>query len=167
MKTHCTYGHELTPENIKWKRHANGKDYGECKQCDRERAAIHTRAKRATRYDALPEGFLFPDTGCAESPSCLKCPLPVCVHDTTVITQSHTARNRLAYEGHKAGVSVPELARRLCMSERAVYRAIQRKGAFNGHSTVGLDDVPGKPVSEISNGIRARKPLPVMKENLR
>ena len=169
MKTHCPHGHELTPENVKWKRHRNGKSYAECKQCDSETSVIYNRARQAKQANVLPEGNQFPDTGCKESPSCLKCPLPVCVHDTTVITQNHTERNRLAYEGYKAGLSVPELGRRFCMSERHLYRVIQRKGAFDGQSTVGPDDLPGKPVSEIGNGngIKARKPLPVMRENQR
>lgn len=165
MKTHCPHGHALTAKNIKWKQHSNGRSYPECRTCERERNAIRVRNRRS---DALPEGFQFPDTGCAESPSCLNCPLPQCVHDTQRYATVKAKRNRLIYEAHEEGITNDELQKRFGLGWRQINRIIEAKGEWNGQPMqFGDDDLPGKPVSEISNGIKARKPLPVMRENLR
>lgn len=168
MKTHCIRGHEFTPENIKIKPHSNGKSYPECRVCERERNAIRAENKRLTRKDALPEGFNYPDEGCAEASSCLSCPLDLCVHDTQRYARLKEDRNRSIYEAHKKGVSNDELQKRFKLGWRQISRIIEAKGAWFGQPMqFGENDVPGKPVSEISNGIKPRRKPPVMRENLR
>ena len=42
---------------------------------------LQSAADTASRPNLGPEIPYYPDNGCKHSPSCLSCPLPVCIHD--------------------------------------------------------------------------------------
>ncbi len=68
------------------------------------------------------------DTGCDAAPSCLRCPLPCCVHDDPEPRQVRRRRERDAriIELRRAGLAADEVARRLGVAERTVWRALRR-----------------------------------------
>lgn len=76
----------------------------------------------------LVDGTHYADTGCAVSPSCLRCPLPQCIHDEPrgrVRAQERREHVRALVE---AGVPVREIAARLGISARSAFRL--RRGAL-------------------------------------
>ena len=80
---------------------------------------------------------IYRDTGCEVSPSCLRCPLPVCKYDLpkhqrpeAVLeerSRKHGRRAQEIAEGYRGGESVEELAARFGVSVRTVYRALSRE----------------------------------------
>lgn len=122
------------------------------------------------RQDTLPEGMKFPDDGCHEEPSCLNCKLPQCIYDTGAFQFSQekkAERDRRIFELRKQGVPPVDLARQFRLSPRSVLRIIQRGGPSERSRQLELDDVQGKPTSEIRSPIHAPRALPVMRENAR
>ena len=72
------------------------------------------------------------DTGCKHSPSCLKCPLPQCVHDMTRADQTSFKRDMRRWRDQAialsvfAGVPVAQVAEDNGIMERTVYRVLER-----------------------------------------
>ena len=87
------------------------------------------RKSRVLLLDILPEHYLFKDDGCEVSPSCLRCPLPRCKYDDPGWYQREV-RDQRDQKIHRAkqaeGLSVPQLAHRFGVSQRTVFRALQR-----------------------------------------
>ena len=79
-------------------------------------------------------GNYFPDTGCAAGgPSCLACPLPVCVEDDLLQAQGHrgkagqlAVRNVEILRLWKAGLPTRAIAAQIGISENAVRSAVSR-----------------------------------------
>jgi len=73
----------------------------------------------------------YADRGCTESPSCLKCPLQVCIHDLPVkngVKELRRAQKRARImEALDGGMSVKEVAAHLGVSYQTINRAIQRE----------------------------------------
>jgi hypothetical protein len=70
----------------------------------------------------------YPDNGCSASPSCLQCPLPQCRYDVPGGLQTLRAvKRRAEVEALRAeGLTAPEVAARLGISARVVYRIGER-----------------------------------------
>ena len=85
----------------------------------------------------LPENTVYEDTGCDLAPSCLECPLALCKYDDpngarydrTVMRDTEIMR--LFAEGLK----VSAIALRVNISNRTVYRVIQRELGTTGDET--------------------------------
>ncbi len=104
----------------------------------------------------LPEHTVYRDTGCDSAPSCLECPLALCKyddpngarHDRTVIRDTEIMR--LFAEGFK----VSAIALKVNISNRTVYRIIQRElGAKN-------DETDQRP-KRMTRGRALRERVPV------
>ncbi len=75
----------------------------------------------------LEENRDYQDEGCEIAPSCLKCPLPNCVHDEPrgkCRCRKRERNKEIALLHRKRGVKVGELACRFKISRRTVYRAL-------------------------------------------
>jgi hypothetical protein len=78
------------------------------------------------------EGYTYTDDGCELAPSCLRCPLPRCKHDTPqhwhrgAITKPEKIRDVLMALGEMT-MTRAEVAAHFKLSERTVYR-IQSRG---------------------------------------
>ena len=82
-------------------------------------------------------GNYFPDTGCAAGgPSCLACPLPVCVEDIPVQVQERdkqglagqlAVRNVEIWRLWQAGLSRRDIAAQFGISENAVGKVVSRR----------------------------------------
>ena len=109
------------------------------------------------------------DRGCHLHDRCLTCPLPNCYLDRlpgdTEHSRSRRERREAIYRSVSRGMSVRKAVKKYGVSERTVHRAIEAKGKLLYKHEPPADDIPGKPVSEISHGIKERKPPPVMQEN--
>ena len=83
--------------------------------------------RRGPLLDTLPELFVYRDDGCEASPSCLRCPLPICRYDNPGWVararreQRHSEARRLA-----AQVGIAEAARLTGYSTRTVFRVLAR-----------------------------------------
>ena len=90
------------------------------------------RGKRENlRVDVLPERHPYRDDGCDVSSSCLRCPLPQCKYD--VPNSSRRARRdrrdaEIAAARRRERLVASALARRFGVSERTVWRALERQG---------------------------------------
>ncbi len=76
---------------------------------------------RDTRPD-MPDGTSYPDNGCRIHPSCLSCPLAVCIHDAPERVQ----RSKMRFDEIQArlnrGISVAAIAREFGVSARTIFR---------------------------------------------
>ncbi len=83
----------------------------------------------ASRGYGLPDLFANKDTGCELAPSCLACPLERCKHDDPGIMRRNrsTKRDKEIVQLRASGKSVADIAIAVGVSERTVYRVIQRK----------------------------------------
>lgn len=90
------------------------------------RRAGHTYVPRR---DALPEFTVYTDTGCEVSASCLKCPLAVCRYDVVGGIRSIRSEGRGGEIGSllDEGLSFNEIAARLHVSARTIYRVLERR----------------------------------------
>ena len=88
------------------------------------------------RLDILPESYAYRDNGCAVSRSCLRCPLPQCKYDDPNLKRRREARDRRDVEilalRRRKRLTVKEVARRFGVSERTVFRAVQREREEGG-----------------------------------
>ena len=83
----------------------------------------HSRGSGAEmRADAYPEGVKYPDTGCEVAPSCLSCPLEVCIHDSHGQAKVRLRDTRIV----KMDGTDREIADTVGVSVRTVYRARKR-----------------------------------------
>ena len=92
--------------------------------------------ERDLKLDILPEMYSYRDDGCEIMSSCLQCPLPQCKYDDPGWLQREARGQRdenIREVRNKEKLTVPELAKRFGISERTVFRAVQRgKGASKG-----------------------------------
>lgn len=88
--------------------------------------AIAPAPKKAA--DDLPENTWYRDTGCSVSPSCLNCPLEQCRYDVPngLITLKRYARDAEAVQLMQSGLTIEEIADRMHLTQRTVWRATQR-----------------------------------------
>lgn len=79
--------------------------------------------------DALPpEDEIYPDAGCEFSPTCLNCPLPVCIYDEPGGKQAVLKRRRAAEMcrlHYQEGKTIRELAGIFRVSVRTVQRVLK------------------------------------------
>lgn len=88
--------------------------------------------------DILPELYPYRDDGCEVSRSCLQCPLPRCKHDDPgwLRREARDLRDQEILEARRREqLTVPELAHRFGVSERTVFRAVQRGTGVAGGSS--------------------------------
>jgi hypothetical protein len=78
------------------------------------------------RADAYPEGVKYPDTGCEVAPSCLSCPLEVCVHDEGR-WKGWERRDAQMRELSAAGVTNDELAAAAGLGPRSIFRVLAQR----------------------------------------
>ena len=74
------------------------------------------------------------DDGCAVSPSCLTCPLMLCIYDDprAFQRQAHAARDREIARLSAAGKSARQLANQFHLTRRHIFRILrQERGARN------------------------------------
>ena len=93
------------------------------------------RRRRELAVDLLPELYAYRDDGCEVSPSCLTCPLPRCKYDDPAWYQRYLLEQRdgqILRVREEERLTVPALARRFRVSQRTVFRAIQRGKAGGG-----------------------------------
>ena len=84
--------------------------------------------------DGVPEEFPYRDDGCEISPSCLRCPLPMCKYDDPVWFQREKRRERdeeVLSAMRMQNLTVPEAAARFDISQRTIFRILQRCGFKN------------------------------------
>lgn len=69
-----------------------------------------------------------PDVGCMHSPSCLDCPLPICVHDEGgQVARMKFERQQTLETIARDGLTVEQAAERLGVTVRTVYRWLQKE----------------------------------------
>ncbi len=88
----------------------------------------------AAVLDAAPEEFPYRDDGCEVSPSCLRCPLPMCKYDDPEWFQREKRRERdeeVLSAMRMQKLTVPEAAARFDISQRTIFRILQRCGFKN------------------------------------
>lgn len=68
------------------------------------------------------------DTGCSLSPSCLRCPLPVCRYDEPagLATLNAKEKARRIQALRVAGMPADDIAREVGVSRRTVFRLLKR-----------------------------------------
>ena len=90
------------------------------------------RQQAKVMLDIYPEYYHYRDDGCEVSHSCLKCPLPQCKYDDPSWYQREM-RSRRDKEVLKVqqteGLPVPQLAARFDLSQRTIFRILQRAAA--------------------------------------
>lgn len=84
------------------------------------------------RPDALPEHKTYVDDGCSVAPHCLECPLPKCRYEMSG-SESRRAIGRLDARNTEicalraAGVLPDDIAQRLGVGRRTVYRVLAQR----------------------------------------
>ncbi len=83
---------------------------------------------RRARSDALPENTRYVDTGCDVHSNCLTCPLVRCRYDEPGGARRIRSRGRdqTIVARRRAGEGVEEIASRIGVSRRTVFRALAR-----------------------------------------
>ena len=80
----------------------------------------------------LPEGSRYPDTGCAVSASCFRCPLPHCKYDVatfgTEAQYRRAKRDAQIVAMRDTGMEIKAIARRFGISKRTTSRAVSPVG---------------------------------------
>jgi transposase-like protein len=98
--------------------------------------------QRLAREDALPEHTSYADTGCELHSRCLTCPLERCRYDVAGgLHQLRTAgRDREVLSLHAAaGLTVDDIAARVGISRRTVFRILARHRATKEEQHDGTD----------------------------
>lgn len=87
------------------------------------------RDEEAMEENRPPRYRDYPDTGCQEAPSCLRCPLPRCRYDQEAEAerrQEAAARDRrIRSLRRREGLGVGELARRFGLTTRTIRRILR------------------------------------------
>ena len=67
------------------------------------------------------------DTGCKYSPTCLNCPLPICIYDDPNFFKNFIKENRdkSIFQDYEKGMSVKELSIKYEVSIRTIQRSIK------------------------------------------
>ena len=107
-----------------------------------------SRTKKISSERGLPETTNYIDTGCELAPSCLECPLALCKYDDphTRVRSNKVMRNTEILRLYRSGVKISNIAAQVNISERTVYRVIQREiesargDSRNSHASSG--DLP-------------------------
>jgi AraC-like DNA-binding protein len=89
-----------------------------------------SRHCKVTAEDRLPEDCHYRDEGCVVAPSCLNCPLPVCIYDIPRGKQRHFKEIRdqeIKRLFHQESKSTEEIAQIFGVSERTVQRALKQR----------------------------------------
>lgn len=83
-----------------------------------------TRLRNPSNVDHSPRYEDHPDRGCRASPTCLSCPLEVCIHDDpgALYRQETQARHAAIWAQLHQESSVRRVARMFQVSERMVHR---------------------------------------------
>jgi hypothetical protein len=87
------------------------------------------RTKDRALVDTLPELYVYEDTGCEVSASCLNCPLPQCKFDDPIWFQKYRQTFRdlsMLTAIEREGLTVEETAARFAVTVRTVFRAVRR-----------------------------------------
>ena len=81
------------------------------------------RVRRPERHDPR----YYEDTGCILGPSCLACPLPVCIHDVPggFGAVRRVVRDAAIRQRRRDGDCVPDIAADLDVSARTVLRVVE------------------------------------------
>ena len=91
--------------------------------------AHSSKTPRAKTKRGLPENYNYSDTGCELAPSCLECPLATCKYDDP----NWNRRNRMTMRDTEImrlfanGIKISAIAREVNISDRTVYRVVQRE----------------------------------------
>lgn len=115
----------------------------------------------AVRSDTLPENTAYRDEGCELSPSCLRCPLPVCKYDDPgwIRRVNRITRDRAVIKvRQRDGLSVQSLSERFRISTRTVHRILKNKRSGS------LDREQASPVApqlQALEGSSFREPTPL------
>ena len=97
-------------------------------------SARKERPRSIKTVRGLPENTVYRDTGCELASSCLECPLALCKYDDpnqgrgTRTTMRDTEIMRLFANGMK----ITAIARAVNISDRTVYRVVQRERGLAG-----------------------------------
>ena len=86
------------------------------------------RKSTSIRNRGLPEFASYRDTGCELAPSCLECPLNLCKYDDPNWGKRNlrARRDEEIVRMRANGMTVAQIAAKSNISERTVYRVIQR-----------------------------------------
>lgn len=97
------------------------------------------------RKDAYPEDVEYRDTGCRLHSSCLTCPLAVCLYEDPGTT--HRLINRASdaevLRLRAEGLTVTEVAKRLGLSRRTVFRISANARASNHPAAASAEGLAG------------------------
>ena len=84
------------------------------------------------------------DTGCKYSPTCLNCPLPICVYDDPNFFKNFIkeSRDKSIFQDYEKGMSVKELSIKYEVSIRTIQRSIKLNGS--AETTLNNKDISQK-----------------------
>ncbi|MBN32447.1 MAG: hypothetical protein CL906_00815 [Dehalococcoidia bacterium] len=84
------------------------------------------------------------DTGCKYSPTCLNCPLPICIYDDPNFFKNFIKENRdkSIFQDYEKGMSVKELSIKYEVSIRTIQRSIKLNGS--AETTLNNKDISQK-----------------------
>ena len=84
------------------------------------------------------------DTGCKYSPTCLNCPLPICIYDDPNFFKNFIkeSRDKSIFQDYEKGMSVKELSIKYEVSIRTIQRSIKLNGSAD--TTLNNKDISQK-----------------------
>jgi len=84
------------------------------------------------------------DTGCKYSPTCLNCPLPICIYDDPNFFKNFIkeSRDKSIFQDYEQGMSVKELSLKYGVSIRTIQRSIKLNGS--AETTLNNKDISQK-----------------------
>ena len=84
------------------------------------------------------------DTGCKYSPTCLNCPLPICIYDDPNFFKNFIkeSRDKSIFQDYEKGMSVKELSIKYEVSIRTIQRSIKLNGS--AETTLNNKDISQK-----------------------
>ena len=84
------------------------------------------------------------DTGCKYSPTCLNCPLPICIYDDPNFFKNFIkeSRDKSIFQDYEKGMSVKDLSIKYEVSIRTIQRSIKLNGS--AETTLNNKDISQK-----------------------
>ena len=84
------------------------------------------------------------DTGCKYSPTCLNCPLPICIYDDPNFFKNFIkeSRDKSIFQDYEKGMSVKELSIKYEVCIRTIQRSIKLNGS--AETTLNNKDISQK-----------------------
>ena len=84
------------------------------------------------------------DSGCKYSPTCLNCPLPICIYDDPNFFKNFIkeSRDKSIFQDYEKGMSVKELSIKYEVSIRTIQRSIKLNGS--AETTLNNKDISQK-----------------------